>query len=244
MVIGEAEVVRPAHYWTPTVQALLQYLRGTGLDCVPAPLGMDGRTERVSYLPGDSGADGWRHAATEEGLASAAVLLRRVHDATVGWRPPEDAVWALPARAPAEVVCHGDPGPWNGVWRDCEALALIDWDFAHPGPRLDDVAYACEYLVPFRDDEEAMRWLGYTSPPDRGSRLRSFVRSYGWPAIAALSTTDLLDAVIRRQEQTIRDMAVLADAGVEPQVQWRADGALEVMAGQVRWSRTHRSLFE
>ena len=46
------------------------------------------------------------------------------------------------------------------VWREGEAAGLFDWDFCHPGPRQEDVAYALEYLAPFRSDEVAARWHG------------------------------------------------------------------------------------
>lgn len=38
------------------------------------------------------------------------------------------------------MACHGDVGPWNMVSQGDEAVGLIDWDFLHRGPRLDDVA--------------------------------------------------------------------------------------------------------
>jgi aminoglycoside phosphotransferase (APT) family kinase protein len=87
-------------------------------------------------------------------LRSAARLLRRIHDASVDWEPPEDAVFdAPPTEGANEIFCHGDPGPWNFVWRDGEAVALLDWEFLHPGPRLGDVAYALLWFAPLRDDE-------------------------------------------------------------------------------------------
>jgi hypothetical protein len=47
-------------------------------------------------------------------LASAARLLRRVHDATTTWTPPPNAEWGAPAVAAQNgedlVYCHGRPG--------------------------------------------------------------------------------------------------------------------------------------
>lgn len=228
---------RPVQVWTPTVHALLRFLRDQGEHGVPSPLSSTSVEEVLTLVPGASGADGWGPQATDEGLVSAARLLRRVHDASRGFAPPPDARWGNPALEPFEVVCHGDPGPWNMTWRGREAVGLFDWDFAHPGPRLDDVAYALEYFTPFRDDAEAVRWLGFTSPPDRPHRLRLFATAYG-----LASTEGLVDAVIARQERTVELVAALAAGGVEPQRTWVGEGFLDVLRERVAWSRSHRDL--
>ena len=44
-------------------------------------------------------------AGTLESVRSAGRLLRRVHDATVGWVPPADANWAVPF-LPGDVIGH------------------------------------------------------------------------------------------------------------------------------------------
>ncbi|MFD2351725.1 phosphotransferase [Nonomuraea ferruginea] len=75
-------------------------------------------------------------------------LLRAYHDATTGFTPPGDAAWYFPPRQPAEVVCHADIAPYNCVFRDGAPVAFIDFDTAHPGPRLWDVAYAAYRFVP------------------------------------------------------------------------------------------------
>lgn len=54
------------------------------------------------------------------------------------------------------------------------AVGLVDWDFAHPGPALEDVAYAVEYLAPFRSDAHAVRWHGFSTAPDRRRRIEVF----------------------------------------------------------------------
>lgn len=69
------------------------------------------------------------------------------------------------------MICHGDFGPWNVVWQGHLPVGLIDWDFAHPAARLHDVAYALQYVAPFRDDAECLRWLHFPEPPNRRRRL-------------------------------------------------------------------------
>jgi hypothetical protein len=114
----------------------------------------------------------------------------------------------------------------------------VDFDFAQPGDALEDVAYALEYVAPFRDDAQAMRWQGFDSPPDRARRIAVFADEYG------LATVDgLVEAVIRRQELAGAFVRVLAERGVEPQRTWLAQGLGDELAARVRWSRDNRALF-
>ena len=74
-------------------------------------------------------------ARTEECLAASARLLRELHDAAASFAPPEGAVWRRhPSGAVGadEIVCHGDIGPHNTVYRDGMPVAFIDWDTIRP----------------------------------------------------------------------------------------------------------------
>jgi hypothetical protein len=238
-VVGD-QVYRPAGWWTPTVHALLNHLHDVGFTRVPKPWGVvDGR-EVLGFIPGDSGADGWRRVVPEAGLRAMARLLRDYHEAVAGFVAPPDARWAL-ADGPAgagQVVCHGDVGPWNVVWDGLAPVGLVDFDLAQPGAALDDVAYALEYTAPFRDDVQAMRWQGFDAPPDRARRVEVFAEEYG------LSTVDgLVDAVTRRQETTTVRVRALADLGLEPQRTWVAEGFCDELAARVQWSKDNRARF-
>ena len=134
------------------------------------------------------------------------------------------------------VLCHGDPGPWNFVWRDNEAIALIDWDFLHPGPRLDDVAYALQWFSPLRADEHALEWHHFAEAPDRRHRVRVFLDAYG-----DLPPFDLVDTVAARMQATSDLMARLAHEGQEPQRTWVDAGALDRAAIEIAWVREHRA---
>jgi hypothetical protein len=239
--IGDT-VRRPSEPWTPTVHALLEHLRAVGFPYAPRPLGFDEQGREVlSYIDGECGPAGWAKVVDDEGLAAFARLLREYHDATAGFSPPDGALWADGAPAPGadQVVCHGDFGPWNVVWRGSRPVGIIDWDFARPAPRLHDVAYALEYVAPFRDDAECLRWLSHPAPPDRRRRLERFRTAYGLDA-----TVDLVDAVIDRQRRTIDLVRRLAAQGHEPQAGWVRDGVLTDLTDRLTWSDTHRRLFE
>jgi hypothetical protein len=235
-------VARPAGPWTPAVHALLRHLRRSGL-LVPQPLAVQDEVERLRLIPGESGAGCWPYQATESGLRSAARLLRRVHDATGDWPAPADSAWAVTPSPHGfggpRVICHGDPGPWNMIWREGGAVGLLDWDHAHPGDALEDVGYALEYLTPFRSDQDAVRWFGFGEPPDRPRRLAVFAEAYGLQGVDGL-----VEVVIQRQRLTIRHVQQLADLGMEPQRRWIREGFLDELARRVEWSSTHRHLVE
>ena len=172
-------VRRPARPFSASVQAVLRHLRAAGLTCVPEPLGFDdeGR-EVVRYLPGDV----WHNETPEfvwhdETLLAAARLLRRIHDATAAFAPPEGARWmlAMPADLPAEVVCHNDFAPYNAVFDGDRLAGVIDWETAAPGARVWDLAYAAYRFVP----------LSLSAPPEllgvdvQARRLALFCDAYG-----------------------------------------------------------------
>ncbi|MEU8302654.1 aminoglycoside phosphotransferase family protein [Actinomadura sp. NPDC048955] len=235
-------VRRPMQPWTATVHALLGHLEAVGFPYAPRPLGIDEQGREVlTFIDGESGPQGWAKVVDDRGLSAFARLLRDYHDATVGFSPPEQSVWSCGASALVEgqVVCHGDFGPWNVVWRGDQPVGIIDWDFVHPAPRLSDVAYALQYLAPFRDDAECLRWLHFTQVPDRRHRLELFCTAYGLAA-----PLGIVDAVIDRQRQNIDLVRRLASQGHEPQATWVREGLLEELDRRLVWSDSNRHLFE
>ena len=125
------------------------------------------------------------------------------------------------------------------MWRDGEAVALIDWDFLHRAPRRDDVAYALLWFAPMRDDESSLEWHHFPQVPDRRARIDAFLEAYGMVA-----DFDVADAVIRRRHAMIEHVRSLAEHGVEPQRTWVAEGSLEDEAAEIRWIEASRPLFD
>ena len=232
-------VRRPAGWWTPAVQILLQHLQDVGFPYAPRPGGIDSQgREVVSHIPGDSGAIGWYRIHSDQGLRRFASLLREYHDAVRDFRPSPDLEWALRPADPHEVVCHNDFGPWNLVYDEDEPVGILDWDFAAPGPRSNDIAYALEYAVPFRNDATARLWHHFADVPDRRARLEVFADAYG-----LTSTVGLVDDVIDRQRLTIAHVEELAGRGLEPQATWVRDGTLDDSRRLVAWAEENRGLF-
>jgi aminoglycoside phosphotransferase (APT) family kinase protein len=165
-------------------------------------------------------------------------LLREYHEAVGDFRPRPQDEWAVRPVDPQELMCHNDFGPWNLVYDGDDPVGILDWDFAAPGPRSNDVADALEYAVPFRDDAAALSWHHFAEVPDRRHRLAVFAEAYG-----LTTTSGLVDAVIARQRLTIVHVEQLADRGVEPQLTWVADGTLDRSRQLVLWAEEHRDLF-
>lgn len=107
-------------------------------------------------------------------LARAAAMLRAFHDATDGF-DRSDRVWALPAREPAEVICHNDFAPYNLAFRDGLPVGAIDFEAASPGPRVWDLAYLAYRLVPLAHPDNP------DLPPrtDAADRLAQLCEAYG-----------------------------------------------------------------
>ncbi|AUY47647.1 aminoglycoside phosphotransferase family protein [Streptomyces sp. CB01881] len=235
-------VHRPAGPWTPAVHGLLRHLEAVGYEHAPRVLGFDEQGREVlTWISGESGPDGWAKLVDDQGLITFAGLLRDYHDAVAGYQPPDTTCWSTTTSGLVgdEVICHGDFGPWNTVWRGARPIGIIDWDHARPAPRLHDVAYALEYAAPFRDDGECMRWLRYPRPPDRRHRLEVFAAAYG-----LTDTAGLVDAVLTVQEHGIDAVRRLAEQGHEPQATWVAEGHLDELRARLAWSRANRHLIE
>jgi aminoglycoside phosphotransferase (APT) family kinase protein len=101
---------------------------------------------------------------TDDQLRAVFRLLRRYHDAVAG-----------------EVVCHGDFGPWNLVWRDGMPVGLIDFDFAQRGDPSEDVAYALRTFVSYGLVEASPAELVHLTR----LALDSYAREFEVPALLA-----------------------------------------------------------
>jgi Phosphotransferase enzyme family len=227
-------VQRPTAFWSPAVHDLLRYLQTIDF---PAPRVIEnkGDVEILTWIEGDSGPEGWAKVVPESGLRRWARFLRRYHDAIVDYLPPANSVWSSRTGtcSPGQIMCHGDFGPWNGVWQGDEIVGLIDWDHARPAPPLFDIAYALEYAAPFRDDEECVHWLRYASPPDRRRRIEVFCEAYG------IAVPDHVTALVAEQQLSVlRTCEALGRRGIEPHATWIRAGHLETLQSRISWTES------
>ena len=210
-------VLRVAGPWTPTVHRFLSYLARAGVGGIPRPLGVEGGRERLSFVDADVPVYPLPdHVFTDEALVEGARLLRRLHDASIGFGL-DGAVWQAPAKVPSEVICHNDFSPHNLAYDAAgHVVGAIDFDFASPGPRLWDLAYYATRAVPLTD----------RTPPnapgmaDAERRVRLLLDAYGSEA----TWSDVLRVAIIR----LHDLADMSrDKAVElgnPRLADDADG--------------------
>lgn len=178
--------------WMTTVHAFLRHLEASGFSSAPRVIGTDdsGR-EVLTFIEGEVLADPtWQPgrptpwpewAQSEDGLVEAARLLRRLHDASASFAPPSDAIWRqhnCPVLGLGEIVCHGDIGPHNTVYRNGIPVAFIDWDGIRPNDPLVEFGNAAWHFVPLGDDSY-FDASDFPARPNLARRLALFAREYG-----------------------------------------------------------------
>ncbi len=193
-------VIRPANEHSATIHALLRHVRSAGFAGVPEPSAFDpGGEEQLTYIPGVvpfPPFPTWSQA--DAILGSTVALLRRFHDATIGFVAPADATWSSEMADPdppaggttgdgGAVICHNDVCPENVVFRDGVAVALLDFDFAAPGRRVYDLARLALMTVPLDTPEDAARTN--RGGLDPFTRLRVVADGYGLARAGPHSST-------------------------------------------------------
>ena len=202
-----ATVRRPAHARSDVVQALLRHLEAAGFDGAPRALGYDERGREVlEFVEGEVPA-GPPYALSDARLLSAARLIRRFHDATV----------SSPLCRGQEVVCHGDLGAHNTVFRGEQAVALIDWDAGlAPGRRAVDFAHAVWCFADLTGDAVPVA--------EQARRTRLMCAAY--PGMTPRPVVDELTARFHRARPAHGRRAGRRGRGPRPALAWvQAHGA-------------------
>ena len=205
---------RPKKPSSEAVQALLRHLGDHGFDGCPRPLGFDeeGR-EVLSFVDGIGGSVPMRpETVTDQGLVEHARLIRHFHDASASFLT-SGGTWELLLADPAavsEVICHNDLSIPNTVYRDGRPHGLVDWEFAAPGRRLWDLAYAIWWIVPLHRPE-FMRSIGWPEV-DQPRRLALFVDAYGLEE----GRGQLLEVLRERQRRNQDQLRQWTKSGVIP----------------------------
>jgi aminoglycoside phosphotransferase (APT) family kinase protein len=142
-------------------------------------------------------------------LLSAANLLREFHSASQGFLESDREVqtWMLPPQEPYEIVCHGDYAPYNVATADHAAVGIIDFDTAHPAPRLWDLAYSVYRWAPLSDPANPDVTFGLD---DQLRRAEIFCTAYGATMEDRLQLPEM---ICRRLQALVDFMLASAAAG-------------------------------
>jgi Ser/Thr protein kinase RdoA (MazF antagonist) len=200
-------VRRPRSDGSRPVEGLLVHLHEVGADVAPRFLGVDEQGRQVlEYVAGEVPTGPPYHIGDAR-LVSAMRLVRRFHDATAG------TPWA----GSSEVVCHGDLGPHNTVFRGAAAVRIVDWDDeVSGGDRLPDVAHAAWCYADLVEEAVPVQ--------EQARRLALACRAYG-----EVTPTEVVEELLARFRRARR---AAQEAG--------SDGGVRVFDGLVDWTERHR----
>lgn len=239
---GSTEVVRVGHTirrqvgsWTPAVHLLLQHLSCVGFQGAPRVHGIDelGR-EVLDYIPGEVGNYPLSmQVRSETALCSAAQLLRRYHEATTAIANTSEDRWMFHAMEPREVICHADFAPYNCVFRSGEAVAIIDFDTAHPGPRAWDLAYALYRFAPITGCRNPD---GFGDLQQQMERARMFLDAYGASPRLRADTVGMLIPRLRALVDFMRKAATEKDRQFQQHID---DGHLALYLADIAYMEAH-----
>jgi phosphotransferase family enzyme len=218
---------RPAQPWTATVHSVLRHLEEAGFDGAPRARGLDeqGR-ERLTFLPGQTMGEGtspWPDwVRSDDALRQVGAWLRRLHEATVTFRPAADAVWFTGRTwQPGAVIAHLDASPWNAVWADGALVGFVDWDTASPSRPEDDLAFSALTWVPLLTAAIAEP-AGFGDQADQRRRFHLLLDAYGYAGDPAAVRTAIIERV-GRNVGMIRQLAAGGEPVFQRMLPWAAD---------------------
>lgn len=210
------------------VHLLLEHLAAAGWTGAPRSYGLDAQGREVlDFVPGRTGVEPAvrAQAGEDQSLVALTRLVRELHDLTAGTALAEGQ----------EVVCHHDLDPRNTVYQEQDGVllpvALIDWDLAAPGRRVQDVARIVWQFLPLA--------AGVTDLAGTARRLRLVADTYG-----LIDRDQLLPTVLWWQERCWRGIEAGAAAGQPAMIALRSAGVVTAVREAQAWTQDQRSLLE
>lgn len=199
--------------WTAATASVVDFvaaLRRAGVD-LPEPLGRDAQGRQVQeFVPGIRAIEAPPLSRLD--LCRVGRIVRRIHDASMPYTPPADAVWESAIPAPgAELICHNDLAPWNLILG--ERWVFIDADAAGPSTRVWDLAYAAQAFT--------------LNDPSREPRAAAGDLAALVPAVVALISSMAREQLRARQDlQVMKTSTSSSASAVNPCRSYRRRAAL------------------
>ena len=215
-------VRRPLHGNSPLVHALLRHLEDVGFAGAPRFLGIDSAGREVlTYIEGEvAGRPRPAWIADEDRLVSVGRLVRAYDDAAATFVVPPgaepdpglpDPPGTPPAPAyPPELIGHVDITPENVVFRDGQAVALIDFDLAKWATRADEMFNVMLWWAPLGDPADADPLLRDVDVP---RRCRLLADAYGMSETDRGRVVDIAIIRSRRSWHLMKQRAELLGGG-------------------------------
>jgi hypothetical protein len=235
-------VLRPSNPNSEAVHAFLRGLRSVGFEgaSLPIEIQADGQ-ERLLFIEGDVAVPpfpAW--VQTHHALASITALIRSFHEAS-SRLPVIPAKWSDELADPCggTTICHNDVCLENVVFRNGEAVALLDFDFAAPGRPLFDLAAFARMCVPIDDDLSASR-LGFEEL-DRPARLRLVADTYALDPEGRHSLVELLDGPMESGGSFVQRGVTAGDPNFIRMLDEM--GGMERYERRLRWWQASREAF-
>jgi len=126
--------------------------------------------------------------------------------------------------------------PYNCVFVDDDLTAVFDFDFAHPGPRTWDLAYALYRFVPLADSEQTE---GFGLSAEQARRMRLLSDAYG-----LMDRSGLYEAVIARIHSMVEFLLEGQQVGDVRRIASIEAGHLAVYRHDLVYVERHRDVFE
>ncbi len=139
----------------------------------------------------------------------------------------------FPPMEPREVICHSDFAPYNCVFYSGRAVAIIDFDTAHPGSRAWDLAYALYRFAPFTERQNVD---GFGNLQQQAARTGVFLDAYG---AAPRLRADAVSMLVPRLQALVDFMRGVADEGDEWFQQHIDDGHVALYLSDIAYMEAY-----
>jgi Phosphotransferase enzyme family len=206
---------------SPAIHQLLKYLETKNFLWVPRLLDCDDEYEYFSYFPGKAIFRPWCDAIkTDEFIAQLGKWLKSYHEVVADFRLKGDVHfnWGFTLPEADMIVCHGDLGPWNCIQENGKFQGIIDWDLAHYGYAMDDIAEFAFEFIPFQPNLPEITGEDLSNA-SLIERLEVFCQAYG-----NLKPDKILEHIPVYLTRMNADLRKQASLGIEPFVSFVAGG--------------------
>ena len=163
----------------------------------------EARCLRMSHLDGVHGQELIDDGRAQPVLRSCGEILRQIQSLPLSLVLPDEV------HATSAVLVHGDFGPNNILFdpRTDAVTGLLDWEFAHPGRPIEDLAW-CEWIVRMHHPGHARAlddlFAAYGDRPSWSQRQAEMVRRCQELLDMPRQPSDASDVAVKRWQQRIR----------------------------------------